>query len=146
MPPFDRHQVKRTARQTLLNAGNGHKKLALIHTGALLLLSLIMAVLDYLLSLKINTSGGLGGIGMRSSLTTLQTTLQVLQLIAIPLWQAGYVYMTLQLSQEKPVDYKTLLGGFVRFGPVLRLLLLTLSRKEAVRTLNLCHLSQLLKV
>ena len=126
MTPFDRQTVKQTALQNLAENESNHKKLVLIHSGAILLLTFALMLVDYLLSLKISTTGGLGGISTRTTLTTIQTGLWLAQLAVIPFWQVGYTYMTLQLAKGEPVSFKSLLQGFLRFGPVLRLLLLQL--------------------
>ncbi|MBE6960472.1 MAG: DUF975 family protein [Ruminococcaceae bacterium] len=126
MTPFDRQAVKETARQTLAHTESNHKKLVLIHTGAMLVLSFALMLIDLLLSQKISATGGLGGISTRSTLTTIQSALRLAELAVIPFWQAGYTYLTLRLSQNEPVSFKTLTEGFMRLGPVLRLLLLQL--------------------
>ena len=126
MTPFDRRAVRQTAAQTLAGADRTHKKLVLIHTGAMLAVTFILMLIDLFLSQKISATGGLGGIGMRSTLATVQAALRLAQLAIIPFWQAGYTYLTLRLSQGQQVSFKSLLEGFLRLGPVLRLLLLQL--------------------
>lgn len=126
MTPFDRRAVKQTAAQTMAEADRTHKKLVLIHTGAMLVVTFILMLIDLFLSQKISATGGLGGIGLRSTLATVQAALRLAQLAIIPFWQAGYTYLTLRLSQGQSFSFKTLLEGFLRLGPVLRLLLLQL--------------------
>lgn len=87
-------------------------------------ISLVLMLVDLLLSQQISSTGGLSGIGTRSVLATAQSALQLAQLAVIPFWQAGYIYLTIQLSKKEPVSFKTLTEGFLRFGPVIRLLLL----------------------
>ena len=87
-------------------------------------ISLVLMLVDLLLSQQISNTGGLSGIGTRSVLATVQSALQLAQLAIIPFWQAGYIYLTLQLAKKEPVSFKTLTEGFTRFGPVIRLLLL----------------------
>ena len=124
MTPFDRREVRRTATETLAAADRSHKKLVLIHTGVMLTLTFILMLIDLLLSQKISATGGLGGISTRSTLTTIQSALRLAELAVIPFWQVGYTYLTLRLSQGQSVSFKTLTEGFMRLGPVLRLLLL----------------------
>lgn len=126
MTPFDRREVKRTATETLAAADRSHKKLVLIHTGVMLTVTFILMLIDLLLSQKISATGGLGGISTRSTLTTIQSALRLAELAVIPFWQVGYTYLTLRLSQGQSVSFKTLAEGFMRLGPVLRLLLLQL--------------------
>lgn len=126
MTPFDRRAVKHTVMQTLAETESNHKKLVLIHTGVMLALTFALMLIDLLLSQKISATGGLGGISTRSTLATIQSALRLAQLAIIPFWQAGYTFLTLQLSKKEHVSFKTLTEGFMRLGPVLRLLLLQL--------------------
>lgn len=111
------------ARQSLAKA---HKpgRIILIHTGVVLLVSLLLTAADYFLDQQIGLTGGLGGMGMRSVLATIQSTLRLLQIIILPFWQIGYTYYTLKLAQGEANGASDLLEGFRRFGPVLRLKLL----------------------
>lgn len=120
----DRRALVSEAETSLANASYDPKKLILIHTGSVLLLSLLLSVLDYLLEHFIGTTGGLGGIGLRSMLSTAQSVLRLLQTVALPFWQMGYVYLTLRLSRQESVAPSDLLQGFRNFGSVLRLELL----------------------
>lgn len=115
---------KQTARESLAKA---HRpgRVILIHTGATLLLSLLLTGADYLLDQQIGLTGGLSGMGTRSVLATVQSLLRLLQIVLLPFWQIGYTYYTLQLSQGQANGPTDLLEGFRRFGPVLRLKLLT---------------------
>ena len=120
----DRLSYRADAQRSLTEASYDHKKLILLHTGALLLLSVTVNIISFLLGEKIDESGGLGGLGVRGILTTVQSVLNLLPLAALPFWQMGYVYTTVQIARKKPVGPETLLEGFRKFFPVLRLKLL----------------------
>ena len=124
MELFDRRAVKEAARKSLVNASRDPKRLILIHTGATLLLAIVLTVIDYLLEQKIGTTGGLGGIGTRSVLTTVQSVLRYVQILVLPIWNCGYLYACLHISRQKCADERSLLEGFHRFGPIFRLTLL----------------------
>jgi len=124
MELFDRRAVKDAAKNSLANASKDPKRLILIHTGATLVLAIVLTVIDYLLEQKIGTTGGLSGIGTRSVLSTVQSILRYVQLLVLPMWNCGYLYACLRLSRQEPADEQTLLEGFHRFGPVLRMTLL----------------------
>lgn len=96
-------------------------RVILIHTGAMLLLSLLLTVADYLLNRQISTTGGLSGMGMRSVLTTVQSILRLAQAVILPFWQIGYTYYTLRVAQQQSAGTSDLFEGFRRFGAVLRL-------------------------
>lgn len=124
MALFDRRAVKSAAGDSLASAPKDPKRLILIHTGATLLLAIVLTFLDYLLEQKIGTTGGLAGIGTRSVLTTVQSVLRYAQILVLPVWNCGYLYACLQLSRREAADEHSLLSGFRRFGPIFRLTLL----------------------
>lgn len=121
LPHFS--ELRERARRSL-NTAQNPKKVILLHTGATMLLSLLLILVDYLLEQQIGTTGGLSGIGTRSILETARSVLQLISGIVIPFWQMGYLYYTLKVAQGNDVGYAGLLQGFHRFGAVLRLKLL----------------------
>lgn len=121
LPQF--HDLRSRARRSLA-AAQDPKKIILLHTGATLLLSLLLILLDYLLEQRIGNTGGLSGIGTRSILETAQSVLQLARNLALPFWQMGYLYYTLKLAQGNDAGFSGLLQGFRRFGAVLRLKML----------------------
>ena len=127
MKRFDHTDLKQQTAVCLSQATFSPKRLVLLHTGATLLLSLVMAALDLLLSQQIGSTGGLGGVDRRAVLTTVQSALRLARAAVLPFWAMGYVHLTLQISQEEPIGPGDLLEGFRRFGPVLRLTMLELT-------------------
>lgn len=111
----------RTAAGGSLERADRPSRVILIHTGATLLLSLLLTVADYLLNRQISTTGGLSGMGMRSMLTTVQSVLRLTQAVALILWQIGYINYTLKVAKQQSTGLSDLFEGFRRFGPVLRL-------------------------
>lgn len=120
----DRRELKNAAGRDLSEAACDPKRLVLIHTGAALALSLILMLLDYVLGLRVENTGGLGGVGTRSVLTTVRTVLQIGRLVALPAWEVGWLYVSLRLSRRQNAAAGDLAEGFRRFFPVLRLKLL----------------------
>lgn len=120
----DRRSVKDAAVQSLSAAEYDPKKLILLHTGAVLLLSLLLTVVDYLLENAIADTGGLSGMGTRSILSTVQSCLRIGQMVALPFWQMGYTFVTMGLARRQRMQPLDLAAGFKLFFPVLRLLLL----------------------
>ncbi len=96
------------------------KKLALIHTGAAVVLSVLLTAINYFLSHQISSTGGLTGISLRSVLSTAQTMLGFLSVVLMPFWELGFVFAAMQISRRKEVNFSCLFQGFRRFGPVLR--------------------------
>lgn len=121
----DRRGLRSAAKNSLAQASYDPKKLILIHTGAMAALSLILALIDHVLNRQVGDTGGLSGIGARSILETVQTVLLIGQMVAIVFWQIGYVYASMRISRGEPAGPESLFEGFRRFGPVLRLRLIT---------------------
>ena len=121
MDSHDRHALKNAARNSLAAAPYDPRKLIMIHTGITIAVSLLGTFLNFLISKQIETTGGLSGLGLRSVLSTAQSVLQVLVAVLLPFWEAGYCYATMQMAREKRATPDTLLHGFRRFRPLLRL-------------------------
>lgn len=113
-----------TARQALSAAEYNPKKLTVIHTGAALLLSLVISLLNLVLSEGIASTGGLSGIGTRTVLELIQSVLSLFTYIALPFWELGFVFAVIGLARQDSVTPSYLFQGFRRFGPALRLFLL----------------------
>lgn len=120
----NRHALKAAAGEALA-AAPGHQKLVLISAGAAAALSLAVSALNFILQGQIAGTGGLGGLGLRSVLSTVQSLLSLAMTLVLPFWSLGYVSAVLKLSRGEGASPDTLLDGFRRLGPALRLLLLT---------------------
>lgn len=131
----DFSSLKQESREALDRCG-GQKRLALVYTGGLVGLSLLLTVLDSLLADRISGTGGLGNLGTRSLLSTLQTMLPILQMLVMLGWNAGYTISVLKILRREPVGDRTLLSGFSLFFPMLRAMLL-----EGLLFFNIAFLS-----
>ncbi len=119
----DRKGLEAAARQALSRVSN-HRRLVLIYAAVAGLLPLLTELISFLLDSRIAQTGGLAGIGVRSTLSTVQTLLATAVSWLLPFWSMGYVYTTLRFSRGQETATGSLLEGFRRFGPVLRLMLL----------------------
>ena len=142
----DRRGLKRSAREALAGASYDPKKLILLYTGAMIALSLLLALVDHVLEAQIGNTGGLSGMGMRSVLETVQTVLMLGQMVALIFWQIGYVFVSMQISRGQPVGPESLLEGFRRFGPVLRLRLSLTAQYLGIGMISMYGASILLSV
>lgn len=113
--------LKMSAREKL---PADHKKLALIHTAAALGVSLLITLLHYYLNNQIGNTGGLSGLGARTVLETVQMVLQYAINLLMPFWEIGFLFAALQMVRGQKAETFSLLEGFRRFGPVLRLYLI----------------------
>lgn len=121
---MDIKTLKNTAAERLSNASYSPGRLALIHAGAAVALSLLMTLVNFLLTRQMDNTGGLTGIGMRTALSTAQMLLLMVGSAAIPFWDAGFLRANLCISRGEQAKPATLLEGFRRFGVVLRLTLI----------------------
>lgn len=113
--------LKASAGERLSAAACDYKKLALIHTAAVLAVTLLISFLQFYLNRQMDSTGGLSGLGTRSVLTTIQMVLQYGVNIALPFWEIGFIYTALRMARKMPAETRDLTTGFRRFGPVLRL-------------------------
>ncbi len=124
MANFDYSHLRTQAHNALGRQADTAKRLVMIHSGVVIGLGLVLSVLSYLLDMGIQDTGGLGGIGTRAVLETLQTVLGFANLVLLPFWTMGYTRTILSVGQGKPVDTHSLLWGFRNWGVVLRSMLL----------------------
>lgn len=113
--------LKSAAADALRQSPIPPRKLVAIHTGITLVLALALTVIHFLLEQQIGTTGGLNGIGLRSALVTAQSILQLAQSVLMPFWSAGFLFSALQIHRRRDLSAGSLLEGFRRFGPILRL-------------------------
>lgn len=100
------------------------KKLTAIHAGIAAAASLLVALLTYLLSTGMGDTGGLGGIGTRAALETAQSILELAVSVLAPFWSLGFIAAALHLGRRQQATPHTLLRGFRRWAPALRMLLI----------------------
>ncbi len=117
-------QLKQDAAQALRTAPNDPYKLTLLHTAITSGASLLVMLISYVLSLQINSTGGLAGIGTRSALASAQTLLSMVLTCLTPFWSIGYIHAALRFARREDTAFPTLLEGFRQWGKVLRLLIL----------------------
>lgn len=115
--------LKQASREALDRCEN-QKQLALVYTGVLVGSSLLLTILDYILSGMIANTGGLSNMGTRSILSSLQAMLPIAQTLVMLGWNAGYTLMILRIIRRRSVDSSTLTSGFSLFFPMLRTMLL----------------------
>ncbi len=121
----DRKALKQTAGRRIGVAAYPPRKLILIHSGVMLGVSLLMTICNYIITWQIDANGGgLSGMQLRSILETASQFLALVYAVATPFWSMGIVYATLRLARGKAAWPGSLLEGFRRKGPVLRLMLL----------------------
>ena len=103
-----------------LAVGRDPKKVILVYTGVMTLVTLLVTIVDVYLNNQISDTGGLGNLGIRSILSTIQSVLPIAQTVFLLCWDLGYSSATLRLGRKQYADHTDLLAGFHRFGTLLR--------------------------
>ena len=115
--------VKSVARELLSRAGQ-LRQILLVYCGILLASCLVTTGLGQGLGSLMSRSGGLGNLGTRSLLSTLQTLLPMAHTLVLLVLDLGLLAAMLRISRGQFTPPQTLRTGLARFFPLLRLLLL----------------------
>lgn len=121
---MDPKNISHAAAEALKKAAYDPKKLALLHTGAAMLLSFAISLINFLITKSMDATTGLAQMGSRAVLGTVQSVLSMAGTFALPFWEVGFLYAVLRnlrFSDARPAD---LTEGFRRFGAVARLYIL----------------------
>lgn len=124
MDKMERRALKKDAAESLAGASYSPGRLMLIHTAVSSGLALLIALLSFLLDQQIAGTGGLGGMGNRAVLETLQSLLEMANMVMLPFWGMGLVWVFVNIGRYQGAEPRDLLTGFRLFGPVLRTKLL----------------------
>lgn len=101
-----------------------NRRVVLLHALPALLLPILVMAINLFLEGQLAGTGGLSGIGMRSTLETIQTVLSSAIRILLPFWQLGLIFNAIQISRGHTAQPQNLFEGFRRWGAALRLMLL----------------------
>ncbi len=115
---------KQKAQEKLQAASFDPKKLTLFHGAVIVGLSLLLSLISIAINAGIADTSGLGGIQNRNLLQTVMAMLNMAYSIAQPFWVVGLTFAFICIVRNRYADRQTLLRGFYRLGPVLRLNLL----------------------
>lgn len=116
----NRQFLKQEAAASLGQAPN-QKKIVAVYSGVSIAMAAGMWLLDTVINHAISGTGGLGNLGTRSLLQTLQSVLPILQMVFSTCWGMGYLRAMMNISRNAPADTRTLTGSFRLFGPIFRL-------------------------
>lgn len=119
----DIRELKQTAARRLDSASEV-RKIVLIYAGITVGASLLVTVVSYVLGLQMSQTGGLGSMGIRSILSTVQTMLPILQTLALMCLDLGYLSAMLRIGRGQYTSARTLKAGVQRFWTMVRCTLL----------------------
>lgn len=120
----NRPAIRQAATESLAAAPGNPQKTALIYAAGSALVSLAVTLIVYLLDLKIEGTGGLGNIGLRAVLETVNYILPLALNIGLMCVGFGYRIATMRMARRENSSPAVLLEGFRHFGPLIRLLIL----------------------
>jgi len=112
---------------TELSAGQRLKQLALLSVGVMVAANLFLLLVGELISSLMQDATGLAMLGKRTTLLTIQSLLEFAVSVALPFWGYGFYKAAMFVSRKAEPNKKTLLWGFQKFWPLLRLLALELA-------------------
>ena len=114
----DHRRLKKVAAHRLENAPAA-RRILLIFAGILILSSLLVTTVNYILGDQISQHSGLGSIGTRSILATVQLTLPILQWLAAMVVEFGYMAAMLRIARGQYTSPMTMKMGLDRFWVLL---------------------------
>ena len=117
-------QLKAMAQERVNSARFDARKLALLFTAAGVVLSVVLTLVSFILSKQMESTGGLGGIGIRTVLSAVQMLTLLGGTLVMPFWNLGYTRAALDTVRDGGAEPRTLLEGFRLFLPAVRLFLL----------------------
>lgn len=104
--------LKAEASQRLSECRGDPRKLIVVYTGVVMVLSLLVNGLTLYLDSQISQTGGLSGLGARSVLETLQTLLSYFTMLFTPFWSAAMLSSVIAIVRHGEADPANFRGGF----------------------------------
>jgi len=111
--------LKKNAAERVAASKNA-QQVVLVYIGIVTLAAVLVTIVNYTLNLQINQSGGLGNMGLRSMLSTIQTVLPIVQGAALMCLELGYTSAMLRVFREQYISIRSMKLGFSRFWLLLR--------------------------
>lgn len=115
----NRRELTSFAAQRVASAPQ-QKRIILIYTGIVIGVNLLSVLLSYVLGLRIDQSTGLRNLSIRSTLSTVQTMLPIVQSLLVMCLDLGYVSTMLRVARGQYASPNGLRLGFDRFWVLLR--------------------------
>lgn len=119
MAYLDPKNLKAEAKIRLQDSRSDTRTLILIYCGVIAGLTIGSSGLQLYLNSQISATGGLGGMGARSVLQTIQSILSYVNTFFGPFWQAGFLFAMIGIARGTHPGPKSLTEGFRRFGRIL---------------------------
>ena len=121
----NRRSLKQSAASALSESAYPYRKLFAIYSLVSISFTLLVAILDYLLTSGAIVTDGIAGVQNKAILTMVQTVIQWAGSVFLPFWRYGLLFAAIGLAAKAEVNPRNLLAGFRRFGPLVGLMILT---------------------
>ncbi len=112
-------RIGKAADARLENAP-GEKKISAVYAGIAIGINLLVIAVSYVLGLQIDQSGGLSKMGLRTTLSTIQAMLPILQTLVLMCLELGYGSAMLRIARGQYASPNSLRLGFDRFWTLIR--------------------------
>ena len=121
MPLDTPNAILRKAKARWAQNAAQNRRVVLLHAVPALLLPLIVMAINLFLDTQLDGTGGLSGIGLRSTLQTVQAVLSTALSLLLPFWQLGLVFTAMRINAGTAAKRDDLFEGFRRWGGAFRL-------------------------
>lgn len=101
-----------------------YNRLALISVAVLMAVNILLLLAEMLIDHFLQDATGLAALGKRSVLLTVQSALSLAVSLATPFWSYGFYRVAMDIARKGDPTPNTLLHGFRRFWPLVRLLII----------------------
>ena len=118
----NRKGLRQEAAAALADNPGDPRKTLLVFITVTMAATLLSSLLVTVLNSRIANTGGLGGMGLRSILTTIRQVVPMAVSLALMALELGYWGTALEMSLRRSVQPRTLLMGFPRFGALIRMM------------------------
>ena len=118
----NRKGLRQEAAAALADNPGDPRKTVLVFIAVTVLGSLLSSILVTVLNDRIANTGGLGGMGLRSILTTIRQVVPMAVSLAMMGLELGYWGASLDMARRRSVQPRSLLMGFPRFAALIRMM------------------------
>ena len=107
-----------------LERGRKPREVVAWYAGSTVAIAAVLTLLNILLDYRMDHTGGLGDMGLRTILATVQAILPMAQVLALGCLELGYLHAIMRIARKQYADRTDLMVGFRKLFPMLRLGLL----------------------
>lgn len=104
--------LKERSRQTLASMQTEARRVVIVYTAVLIALAIGSSGLNLYLNSQISGTGGLGGMGLRSVLQSIQDFMSYVNFLFDPFWGAGFLLAMVHTVRGQAPQVRHLAGGF----------------------------------